>query len=98
MQLPIIDPTFTSTTDAASREVFHSFSRGICPKCRELVDGVRLLRGGKVYLRKQCPRDGQSEALISGDADWFLKSLTYITQGSVPLKHSTKVVDGCPKD
>jgi 7,8-dihydro-6-hydroxymethylpterin dimethyltransferase len=98
MQLPLVDPTFNSTPDAAAREVYHSYSKGICPSCRELVDGVRLLRGGKVYLRKQCPKDGRSEALISGDADWFLKSLTYITHGSVPLQHSTQVAEGCPKD
>lgn len=98
MQLPLTDPKFVSTADAAGREVFHSFSKGICPKCRELVDGVRLLRDGKVFLRKQCPRDGRSEALISGDADWFLRSLTFVTNGSVPLKHSTKVSEGCPKD
>jgi len=98
MQLPIIDPMFIETSDAHEHEVFHSYSKGICPRCRELVDGVRILRAGKVYLRKQCPRDGRSEALISGDADWFLKSLTYITKGSIPLKHSTKVAEGCPKD
>jgi len=94
MQLPIIDPMFIETSDAHEHEVFHSYSKGICPRCRELVDGVRILRAGKVYLRKQCPRDGRSEALISGDADWFLKSLTYITKGSIPLKHSTKVAEG----
>jgi len=98
MKLPVIDPKFTRSSDADAREVFHSFSKGICPQCRGLVDGVRMIRGGKVYLRKQCPRDGQSEALISGDADWFLRSLTYIKEGSVPLKHSTKVDEGCPKD
>lgn len=98
MKLPVLDPKFVRSSDAGAREVFHSFSKGICPTCRGLVDGVRMIRGGKVYLRKQCPRDGQSEALISGDADWFLRSLTYIKEGSVPLKHSTKVEEGCPKD
>jgi uncharacterized radical SAM superfamily Fe-S cluster-containing enzyme len=98
MKLPILEPKFVKSTDADTREVFHSFSKGICPACRGLVDGVRIIRGGKVYLRKQCPRDGQTEALISGDADWFLRSLTYIKEGSVPLQHSTKVAEGCPKD
>lgn len=96
--LPLVEPTFTRTTDAGRREIFHSFSKGICPRCRELVDGARILREGKVYLRKQCPRCGPSEALISGDADWFLKSLTYLKKSSVPLKFSTKVDEGCPKD
>jgi len=98
MKLPLVEPQFVSTQDAGVREVFHSFSKGICPTCRSLVDGARIIRDGKVYLRKQCPRDGQSEALISGDADWFLKSLTYSKEGSVPLNHSTRVAEGCPKD
>jgi uncharacterized radical SAM superfamily Fe-S cluster-containing enzyme len=98
LKFPMLDPKIVRTTDASSREAFHSFSKGMCPTCRELVDGVRLIRDGKVYMRKQCPRHGKSEAIISGDADWFLKSLTYIKQGSVPLKHSTKVSEGCPKD
>jgi uncharacterized radical SAM superfamily Fe-S cluster-containing enzyme len=98
MDLPILEPTFTRTADASGRDVFHSFSKCICPTCRELIDGARVLRSGKVYLRKQCPRCGPSEALVSGDADWFLKSLTYVRKASVPHKHSTRVEEGCPKD
>ncbi len=96
--LPLAKPTFTRTPSVVDQEVFHSFSKGICPECRQLVDGSRIIRDGKVYLRKQCPEHGQSEALISGDAEWFLKSLTYIKPGSVPLKHSTPVDKGCPHD
>ncbi len=59
---------------------------------------MRVIRDGKVYLRKQCPSHGQSEALISGDVDWFLKSLTYIKEGSIPLQTSTEVKHGCPDD
>lgn len=98
MNLPIIGEPLIRTGDADSRDVFHSFTRAMCPTCRELVDGVRIIRDGKVYVRKQCPRDGQSEALISSDADWFLKSLHYIRPGSVPHQFSTPVSDGCPKD
>jgi uncharacterized radical SAM superfamily Fe-S cluster-containing enzyme len=98
MKLPLVDQKFTFTPLAAQREVVHSFSRGLCPACKKPVDGARILRDGKVYLRKQCPTHGQSEALISGDADWFLRSLTYIKEGSVPLKHSTAVHKGCPDD
>ena len=84
MNLPVLDPSFTRTADARAREVFHSFTRAMCPTCRELVDAARIIRDNKVYARKQCPRHGPSEALISGDAEWFLKSLTYIKKGSVP--------------
>src|SRR3954470_9782799 len=101
IKLPIVNPKLTileAAPGAAPGEIFHSFSKGLCPTCKRPVDGVRVIRGGKVYLRKQCPNHGQSEGLISGDADWFLKSLTYIKEGSVPLKHSTKVSGGGPTD
>ncbi len=98
IKLPIAEPRFTIMANKDAREIFHSYSRGLCPTCKKAVDGVRIIREGKVYLRKQCPSHGQSEGLISGDADWFLKSLTYIKEGSVPLKHSTEVKDGCPDD
>jgi uncharacterized radical SAM superfamily Fe-S cluster-containing enzyme len=98
LKLPLVEPSFTRTPDVAAREVFHSYTRGLCPTCKKAVDGVRLIRDGKVFMRKHCPQHGRSEALISGDADWFLKSLTYIKEGSVPLKHSTGVEKGCPDD
>lgn len=96
LELPLASPR-AARTDGDS-EVFHSFSRAVCPTCMQLVDGQRILRGGKVYLRKQCPRDGRTEALISSDAGWWLRSLTFLSRGSVPLQHSTSVVDGCPAD
>jgi uncharacterized radical SAM superfamily Fe-S cluster-containing enzyme len=92
------EQTFTATPDSGSREVFHSFSRAMCPKCRELVDAARVIRDGKVFLKKQCPKDGPSEALISGDSEWYLKMFAFVKPGSVPLKFSTPVKDGCPKD
>jgi hypothetical protein len=102
IKLPIVDPKLTilepAPGAAAKNEVFHSFSKGLCPECKRPVDGVRVIRDGKVYLRKQCATHGQSEALISGDADWFLRSLTYIKEGSIPLQYSTKVDKGCPDD
>jgi uncharacterized radical SAM superfamily Fe-S cluster-containing enzyme len=98
MKLPLIDPKFITLPGAEAGEVFHSFTKGLCPTCRRTVDGQRILRGGKVYMRKHCPEHGQSEALISGDAEWFLRSLTFIKPGSVPLEYSTKVDKGCPDD
>ncbi|MDP6110454.1 MAG: radical SAM protein [Planctomycetota bacterium] len=98
MTLPVANQDFIATPGVRSREVFHSFTKGMCPHCRGLVDGTRIIRDGKVYMRKQCPVHGASEAIISGDAEWFLKSQTYIKPGSVPLKHSTELAMGCPQD
>ncbi len=73
-------------------------TRALCPVCRELVDGVRLVRDGKVYLRRRCPRHGVREALVSGDAEWFLSSQSYVKPGWIPYAFSTEVKDGCPRD
>ncbi|MBI4345402.1 MAG: radical SAM protein [Elusimicrobia bacterium] len=98
MPISVDNQTFIETPEARAGEVFHSYSKGICPKCRELVDAARIIKGGKVLLRKQCPKDGKSEALIAGDSEWFLKMFAYVKQGSVPLKHSRPVEEGCPRD
>lgn len=98
MELSATDQEFIETPDAGEREVFHSFSRCLCPTCRAVIDGARIIRDGKVFLRKQCPEHGMSEALISGDSDWFLKMFAFVKPGSVPLKHSVPVSEGCPKD
>jgi uncharacterized radical SAM superfamily Fe-S cluster-containing enzyme len=96
-KLPLPE-TITRTSDAGDREVFHSFTRSTCPQCAKLVDGQRIIRGGKVYARKHCPEHGRSEALISGDAEWFLRSLNFTSQGSKPHEFSTEVKHGCPDD
>lgn len=98
INLPLLKRDFVYTKGAKTAEIFHSYSRGLCPQCKKPVDGARVIRNGKVFLRKQCPTHGQSEALISGDAEWFLASLTYVREGSKPHEYSTQVKEGCPTD
>jgi len=83
---------------AAGERRIHSYSRALCPRCRRPVDAVRVLRDGKVYLRKHCPQHGASEALVSGDAAWFREMFLYTRPGLVPLAFSTAVERGCPWD
>ncbi|MBL8810174.1 MAG: radical SAM protein [Planctomycetaceae bacterium] len=96
--LPILSTEFHLTQTRKGQEIFHSFSRGLCPVCRELVDGARIIRDGKVYLRRQCPKHGMQESLISGDVEWFLKSLSFARPGIQPKEYSTNVEKGCPHD
>ena len=74
------------------------WSRAICPACHELTDAVRVLRDGQVFLRKQCPTHGPSEALICGDADWYAAALRYNKEGRQPYVFATDQQDGCPRD
>ena len=78
--------------------IFHETTRSLCPECRQLIDAQVILREGAVYLRKHCPEHGWSEALVSSDAYWYLKSSSYNRPGSVPLDFAKAVEYGCPSD
>ena len=41
---------------------------GVCEKCRSRVPSTHVLREGKVYISKECPDCGMTEALVSSDA------------------------------
>ena len=62
--------TLTVLAEQGVRDhIFHGITRGLCPKCRRVVDAQVLLRGGKVYLRKLCPDHGPHEALVMEDGE-----------------------------
>ena len=83
-----------------AREVFHSFSQGHVPDVPR-AGGRRAHHPRRQGLPAQAvpARTARSEALISGDADWFLRSLD-LHQGRARCRSSSRrtVEDGCPKD
>lgn len=84
--------------DAFRKGAFFSAALSICPTCRSLVQGKILLRDGGVILRKRCPRHGSFESLLSTDAAYWTKSLSYTKPGQLPLKFSTRSAGWCPDD
>lgn len=88
----------TNAEKATRAHVFHSITRSLCPECRKVVDAQVLIREGRVYLRKHCASHGWHEAVVSSDADWYLKSSTYNKPGALPFTTATSVKNGCPDD
>ena len=43
----------------------------LCPKCLAAVPGTTLERQGKVYLTRDCPEHGLTEALVSSDRRFY---------------------------
>ena len=86
------------TKKADANYVFYELTRSICPECRRSVDAQVLLRDNKVYMRKRCPEHGQFEALIYGDAQAYTEQAKFNKPGTIPLRHTTEVVNGCPYD
>ena len=41
---------------------------GVCNKCKKRIPADHVIRDGKVYLHKECPDCGASEAMVSSDA------------------------------
>lgn len=77
---------------------FLSYTRSICPDCRDLIDAHIVLRGDKIFMQKHCPKHGYFEVETSSDADYYIKSLTYTKPGTMPFHFSKKVEKGCPSD
>lgn len=73
-------------------------TRGVCPVCRRLLPASVLRRGREILLERDCPEHGRAVGLLSSDAEFYLKSLSVIKPGTVPLAFSTEVRKGCPED
>jgi uncharacterized radical SAM superfamily Fe-S cluster-containing enzyme len=58
---------------------------GVCETCRKSVPAEHLIRDGKVFLRKHCPKCGQGERLISSNAAvWQWKREVYQYDADAP--------------
>jgi 7,8-dihydro-6-hydroxymethylpterin dimethyltransferase len=69
-----------------------------CPGCLALIDAKVVIRQGKVYFVKECRACGPSEALVSEDADYYVRAYAYARAGTEPLKFAHEVAHGCPTD
>jgi uncharacterized radical SAM superfamily Fe-S cluster-containing enzyme len=69
-----------------------------CPGCLALLAARVVIRRGKVYFVKDCPRCGPSEALVSENAAYYVKAYGYARAGTEPLLFAAKVHEGCPTD
>src|SRR3984893_17783619 len=78
--------------------VFYELTRSICPVCRKVIDAQIVIRNGKVYMRKRCAEHGHFEALLYGDAELYMNSSRFNKPGTIPLKFSAEVKEGCPHD
>ena len=73
-------------------------TRALCNDCGRLTDAKIVMREGRVYLAKHCPDHGRTEALVSSDQDWYLRSLSYVKPGTRPLARAVPRQDhGCPE-
>ena len=81
-----------------SQEGVFKQTTSTCPTCLQLLEVDVVLRAGKVFFRKNCPKCGPSEALVSEDSAYYVKAYAFARAGTEPLHFSTKAAHGCPTD
>ena len=69
-----------------------------CPGCLALVTAQVVIRKDRVFFLKDCDRCGPSEALVSEDANYYVKAYSFARAGTQPLKFRNDVEHGCPTD
>ena len=82
-------------------DLFISATQSFCHLCgnlNNLVDTHVVSKDNEVFLRKFCPKCGESMVKISTDFNYFKRCNEYLKQPDLPEKHLTKVKRGCPYD
>ncbi|MFN4046006.1 MAG: tetraether lipid synthase Tes [Acidilobaceae archaeon] len=57
------------------------YTSSVCPECLRLLPAVIVERGGKLYIRKECPSHGVVEELYFGDYNMYLRLMRWEETG-----------------
>ena len=57
-------------------------TRGLCPTCLRDVPATVLEEGGRIWIRQQCTRHGESRALLASDAEEYQRLRQYVPDRS----------------
>lgn len=79
-------------------ERFLKTTTSTCPGCLALLTADVVIRDGKVFFKKACPTCGASEALVSENADYYVRAYSFARAGTEPHVFATEARDGCPTD
>ena len=82
-------------------DLFLTATQSFCHKCgnlKHLIDAHIVKKDNEVFLRKFCPKCGESMVKISTDYEYFKKCNEYLKKPDLPEKPLTRVLKGCPFD
>lgn len=75
-----------------------STTRSICLQCETAIPAMIGEKDGKIYLRKNCPRHGEQTGLISSDAGWYHRIVSFAPAPDPPPARFSAGGTGCPLD
>ena len=76
---------------------FLGLTQSLCPECLDVVPAKILVRDGRVYFRKRCPKHGEREDFVCSDVTQYDR-MEFNTPGKVPRQHGVEPDRGCPYD
>ena len=82
-------------------DLFLTATQSFCHQCENLnnlIDTHIVTKENEVFLRKFCPKCGESMVKISSDYNYFKRCDEYLKQPDLPEKPLTRVLKGCPFD
>ncbi len=71
-------------------------TQSVCATCRRIVPAKVLSDGERVSFRKFCPAHGEDEAVVSNDAEDYLRSHRYVKPAWVPREFAGNTAASCP--
>jgi len=82
-------------------DLFLTATQSFCHQCgdlKHLIDTHIVSKDNEVFLRKFCPKCGESMVKISTDLNYYHKCNNYLKAPDLPEKPLTRVLKGCPFD
>jgi 7,8-dihydro-6-hydroxymethylpterin dimethyltransferase len=82
-----------------THSIFESHrTTSLCTTCKQGIPAEIVEVDGRIVMRKECSLHGAQEVLVSSDAGWYHRAMTYPAALKKPA-HAHKPVDaGCPYD
>ena len=82
-------------------DLFLGATESFCHLCGDLghlIDAHIVTKDSEVFLRKFCPKCGESFVKISSDYEYYKLCDEYLKKPDLPEKPLTQVIRGCPFD
>ncbi len=75
-----------------------SHTESLCSECLQRIPATIVQNDGRISMRKECPRHGRQDALISSDAEWYHRAMSFSPHLVEPASRTTASINGCPMD
>lgn len=79
--------------------LYYDQAVSVCTTCLRRVEASLLVKDGRVYMDKWCPRHGSERVLVADDADYYrMARERFIKPPELPERFNTARRWGCPYD